>query len=73
MKQSKKKQRDGKVPLRVDELLLGVDPTLDELIVPTFSTFSKHLFKLRLWRTEFFQPAGAVLKYGKCSLKNEES
>ena len=27
-----------------------------------FSIFSKHLFRLRLWRTEFFQPAGAVLK-----------
>lgn len=37
-----------------------------------FSIFSKHLFRLRLCRTEFFQPAGAVLKYGKCSLENEE-
>lgn len=25
-----------------------------------FSTFSKHLFKDKLWRTEFFQPSGAV-------------
>lgn len=25
-----------------------------------FSTFSKHLFKERLWRMEFFQPSGAV-------------
>ena len=27
-----------------------------------FSIFSKHLFKLKLCRTEFFQPEGAVLK-----------
>ncbi len=27
-----------------------------------FSIFSKHLFRLKLWRTEFFHPAGAVLK-----------
>ena len=27
-----------------------------------FSIFSKHLFRLKLWRTEFFQPDGAVLK-----------
>lgn len=25
-----------------------------------FSTFSKHLFRERLWRTEFFHPSGAV-------------
>lgn len=25
-----------------------------------FSTFSKHLFRDKLWRTEFFQPSGAV-------------
>ena len=30
--------------------------------VAGFSIFSKHLFRLRLWRTEFFQPVGAVLK-----------
>ena len=35
-----------------------------------FSIFSKHLFKLKLCRTEFFHPLGAFLKYGKCSLKN---
>lgn len=34
-----------------------------------FSIFSKHLFRLKLWRTEFFHPFGAVLKYGKCSLQ----
>lgn len=28
-----------------------------------FSTFSKHLFKDKLWRTEFFQPSGAVWKH----------
>ena len=27
-----------------------------------FSIFSKHLFRLRLCRTEFFHPFGAVLK-----------
>jgi hypothetical protein len=27
-----------------------------------FSIFSKHLFRLKLCRTEFFQPEGAVLK-----------
>ena len=37
-----------------------------------FSIFSKHLFKLRLCLTEFFHPVGAVLKYGKCSLKINE-
>lgn len=36
---------------------------------PPFSIFSKHLFKDKLCLTEFFQPAGADLKYGKCSLK----
>lgn len=29
-----------------------------------FSTFWKHLFNDKLWRTLFFQPVGAVLKYG---------
>ena len=36
-----------------------------------FSIFSKHLFKLKLCRTEFFHPLGAFLKYGKCSLKSK--
>ncbi len=40
--------------------------------VTGFSIFSKHLFRLRLWRTEFFQPVGAVLKYGKFSLEKTE-
>ena len=31
-------------------------------LVAGFSIFSKLLFKLKLWRTEFFQPDGAVLK-----------
>lgn len=29
------------------------------------STFLKHLFRLRLCLTEFFQPVGAFMKYGK--------
>ncbi len=32
------------------------------LALAGFSIFSKHLFKLKLCRTEFFQPLGAVLK-----------
>ena len=61
------------LPLRVEELLVGVDPTAPfVLVAPIFSTFSKHLFKLKLWRTEFFQPAGAVRKYGKCSLRRNK-
>uniref|UniRef100_A0A147BDL5 Putative secreted protein n=1 Tax=Ixodes ricinus TaxID=34613 RepID=A0A147BDL5_IXORI len=36
--------------------------------VPGFSIFSKHLFRDRLCRTEFFQPLGAVRKYGKFSV-----
>lgn len=42
--------RAHRQPLREDPLVL-------------FSTFSKHLFKDRLCRTEFFQPSGAV--YGE--------
>lgn len=52
--------------------MVEVDPTVPlGLVEPSFSTFSKHLFKLKLWRTEFFQPAGAVRKYGKCSLEKK--
>ena len=43
------------------------------LPVTGFSIFSKHLLRLRLCRTEFFQPLGAVLKYGKCSLEMERN
>lgn len=39
--------RAHRQPLREDPLIL-------------FSTFSKHLFRDRLCRTEFFQPSGAV-------------
>lgn len=45
-------------------------PFLGAPVLPIgFSIFSKHLFKLRLCRTEFFHPLLAVLKYGKCLLK----
>lgn len=33
---------------------------LREELPDLFSTFSKHLLRDRLWRTEFFQPSGAV-------------
>lgn len=44
-------------------------PFREELPV-LFSTFSKHLFKDKLWRTEFFQPSGAVWK-NKSNLRME--
>lgn len=35
---------------------------LREELPDLFSTFSKHLLRERLWRTEFFQPSGAVCR-----------
>lgn len=76
---AEKTKSNGGAPLRVEALLLVVVPAWPwtpaaeppplPLLGPSFSTFSKHLLRLRLWRTEFFQPAGAVRKYGKCSLR----
>lgn len=37
---------------------------LREELPDLFSTFSKHLLRDRLWRTEFFQPSGAVCRSG---------
>lgn len=44
-----------------------------EVLPFLFSTFSKHLFKERLCRTEFFQPSGAVwnLKKAKEVIKEK--